>query len=222
MKTPVVDYRNFRLRKLNAPEYSHLKLLFGWVGYFTLYFLTESIIPEDRCFSVHCFLDDCIPFCEWFIIPYVLWYLLVAGSLLYFALYNISSFQKLSTYIIITQVAAMSIYILFPSRQDLRPAEFPRENILTGIIAFLYRFDTNTNVCPSLHVAYSIGIASVWWKEKDISILWKFFILIFVILVCLSTVFIKQHSVLDGIAAIPICLAAEWFVFHLKKRRRLS
>ena len=221
MKTPVVDYRNFRLRKLNAPEYSHLKLLFGWVGYFTLYFLTESIIPEDRCFSVHCFLDDCIPFCEWFIIPYVLWYLLVAGSLLYFALYNISSFRNLSTYIIITQVAAMAIYILFPSRQDLRPTEFPRENFLTGIIAFLYRFDTNTNVCPSLHVAYSIGIASVWWKEKDISILWKFFILIFVILVCLSTVFIKQHSVLDGIAAIPICLAAELFVFHSKKRRRL-
>ena len=222
MRTPVVNYRNFRLRKLNAPEYSHLKLLFGWVGYFTLYFLTEAIIPEDRCFSVHCFWDDVIPFCEWFIIPYVLWYLLVAGSLLYFALYNVSSFRKLSIHIIITQVAAMAIYILFPSRQDLRPAEFPRDNFLTGLVAFLYLFDTNTNVCPSLHVAYSVSIASVWWKEKDVAKHWKICILIFVVLVCLSTVFIKQHSVLDGIVAIPICLAAEWFVFHRKKRRRLS
>ena len=220
MRTPVVDYRNFRLRKLNTPEFSHLKLLFGWVGYFTLYFLTEAIIPEESCTSIYCFWDDLIPFCEWFIIPYVLWYLLVAGSLLYFALYNISSFQKLSTYIIITQVAAMAIYILFPSRQDLRPTEFPRENFLTQIVAFLYSFDTNTNVCPSLHVAYSIGIASVWWKEKDVAKLWKVCILIFVILVCLSTAFIKQHSVLDGFAAIPICLVAEWFVFHRKKRRR--
>jgi len=217
VRPPVIDYRTFRLRKLNTPEFSHLKLLFGWVGYFTLYFLTESIIPADSCTSVYCFLDNLIPFCEWFIIPYVLWYLLVAGSLLYFALYHIDSFRKLSAYIIITQVAAMAIYILFPTRQDLRPAEFPHENVLTQIIAFLYRFDTNTNVCPSLHVAYSLGIASVWLKENDVSRLWKACILVFVILVCLSTAFIKQHSVLDGFAAIPICIFAEWFVFHRKK-----
>lgn len=220
MRPPVVDYRNFRLRKLNSPEFSHLKLLFGWVGYFSLYFLTESIIPEQSCTPVYCFLDDWIPFCEWFIIPYVLWYVLVAGSLLYFALHNIDSFKKLSTYIIITQVAAMSIYILFPTRQDLRPESFTRENFLTQIVALLYNFDTNTNVCPSLHVAYSLGIASVWIKEKDVSRLLKAGIVIFVISVCLSTAFIKQHSVLDGLAAIPICLFAEWFVFHRKKRRR--
>lgn len=220
MRPPVVDYRNFRLRKLNSPEFSHLKLLFGWIGYFSLYFLTESIIPEQSCTPVYCFLDDWIPFCEWFIIPYVLWYVLIAGSLLYFALHNIDSFKKLSTYIIITQVAAMAIYILFPTRQDLRPESFPRENFLTQIVALLYHFDTNTNVCPSLHVAYSLGIASVWIKEKDVSRLLKAGIVIFVISVCLSTAFIKQHSVLDGFAAIPICLFAEWFVFHRKKRRR--
>ena len=220
MRPPVIDYRNFRLRKLNSPEFSHLKLLFGWEGYFSLYFLTESIIPEQSCTPVYCFLDDWIPFCEWFIIPYVLWYVLIAGSLLYFALHNIDSFKKLSTYIIITQVAAMAIYILFPTRQDLRPESFPRENFLTQIVALLYRFDTNTNVCPSLHVAYSLGIASVWIKEKEVSRLLKAGIVIFVISVCLSTAFIKQHSVLDGFAAIPICLFAEWFVFHRKKRRR--
>jgi len=69
-------------------------------------------------------------------------------------------------------------------------------------------------------VAYSLGIASVWLKENDVSRLWKACILVFVILVCLSTAFIKQHSVLDGFAAIPICIFAEWFVFHRKKRRR--
>ena len=219
MRPPVVDYRNFRLRKLNSPEFSHLKLLFGWIGYFSLYFLTESIIPEQSCTPVYCFLDDWIPFCEWFIIPYVLWYVLIAGSLLYFALHNIDSFKKLSTYIIITQVAAMAIYILFPTRQDLRPESFPRENFLTQIVALLYRFDTNTNVCPSLHVAYSLGIASVWIKEKEVSRLLKAGIVIFVISVCLSTAFIKQHSVLDGFAAIPICLFAEWLVFYKLQQR---
>ena len=219
VKPSVVQYRNFRFSKLNTQEFSHLKLLIGWIGYFILYFLTEALIPAERCTPVRCFLDDWIPFCEWFVIPYVLWYGLVAGSLLYFALYNIAAFRKLSTYLIITQIAAMAVYILFPNRQDLRPTIFPRENFLTQIVGILYSIDTNTNVCPSLHVAYSLGIGSTWVKE-DVPRLWKGCIVFFVIAVCLSTAFIKQHSVLDALAAIPLCLFAEWFVFYRAKRRR--
>lgn len=220
MKKPVVDYRTFRLRKLNTPEFSHLKLLAGWIGYFTLYFLTETLIPAEKCHVMHCALDDMIPFCEYFLIPYVLWYVLVAGSLLYFALYDIDSFKKLMTYIIVTQVVAMAIYIIFPSRQDLRPEVFPRDNFLTKCTALLYHFDTNTNVCPSLHVGYSIGIASTWLKRKDSSVLTKVFITLFVISVCLATAFVKQHSVLDGFAAIPMCLLAEFIAFHWPDRHK--
>jgi len=214
MKKPVVDYRQFRLSKLHDPQFSHLKLLLGWVGYFTLYFLTENLIPRENCHVVYSPLDDLIPFCEVFIIPYVFWYALIVISLLYFLLYNVESFKKLQTYIIITQVAAMTIYILFPNRQDLRPTEFPRENVFTQVISWLYAFDTSTNVCPSLHVAYSLGIASVWVKEKDVSRWWKAFVVVAVILICMSTAFIKQHSVLDAFAALPICAAAELILYR--------
>ncbi len=213
MKKPVVDYRTFRLQKLNTPQFSHLWLLLGWVGYFLLYFLTENLIPAERCYPVHMPLDDLIPFCEWFLIPYVFWYVLIVISLGYFLLYNVDSFKRLQTYIIITQVVAMVIYVLFPTRQDLRPEVFPRENFLTQCIAFLYSLDTNTGVCPSLHVAYSLGIASVWLKEKGISRLWKAFVVVAVILICLSTMFIKQHSAVDFFAALPVCLLAEIFVY---------
>ena len=219
MKPRAVEYRNFRFSKLNTPEFSHLKLLFGWAGYFALYFLTEALIPASRCTPIRCFLDDWIPFCEWFVIPYVLWYALVAGSLLYFALYDIAAFRSLSTYLMVTQAVAMATYILLPSRQDLRPAVFPRENLLTGAVGLLYRIDTNTNVCPSLHVAYSLGIGSTWLRQ-EIPKACKGGLLLFVILICLSTAFIKQHSVLDALAALPMCLFAEWFVFYRKKRRR--
>ena len=209
MKKPVTDYRNFRFSKLKNPEFSHLLLLLGWVFYFAMYFLTEKLIPADSCTPVWCPLDDRIPFCEWFLIPYVGWYLLVAGSLLYFALYDIPQFRRLQIFIIVTQVTAMLCYILFPTCQNLRPEIFPRENFLTDCIAFLYTFDTNTGVCPSLHCAYSLGIASVWWKHPDASRRSKWGITLFCALVCLSTVFIKQHSVLDFFAALPICLLAE-------------
>lgn len=218
MRKPVVDYRKFRLSRLNDPEFSHLKLLAGWIVYFCAYFLTEALIPTENCFVVHSVLDDWIPFCEVFIIPYVLWYVLVAGSLLWFALYNTDSFRKLQTYIIITQVAAMVIYILFPNRQDLRPEVLPRDNFLTDIVRFLYTFDTNTNVCPSLHVAYSLGIASVWVREKGVHPGFKALIVVFVVCVCLSVAFVKQHSVVDIFAAIPVCLLAEWWVFFRKRK----
>ena len=100
MKTPVVDYRTFRLRKLGEPQFAHLKLLLGWVGYFILYFLTENLIPVENCHPVHTWLDDLIPFCEWFLIPYVFWYGLIVFSLGYFLLYNVDSFKRLQTYII--------------------------------------------------------------------------------------------------------------------------
>ncbi|MBE5785115.1 MAG: phosphatidic acid phosphatase [Clostridiales bacterium] len=224
MKKPMVDCRAFRLSKINDPQFSHLKLLFGWVVYFLLYILTENLIPAEDCTPVYMWLDDVIPFHEIFVIPYVFWYLLIVISLGYFLLYDIENFKGLQKFIIVTQLVAMLIYIVFPSRQDLRPTVFPRDNFLTDIVRLLYSVDTNTGVCPSLHCAYSLGIASAWLKQKDASILWKLFVVVAVILICLSTTFIKQHSAVDFFAAIPVCLLAEYIAYgkYWKMRKTIK
>ena len=219
MRGPAVDYRGFRLGRINEPEFKHLKLLFGWVGYFAFFVLTERMIPAERCFVVHCWLDDVIPFCEWFVIPYVAWYGLIVFSLVWFLLYNVENFKGLQTYIIVTQVVAMAIYILLPTRQDLRPEVFPRDNFLTRLVGALYQMDTSTNVCPSLHVAYSLGIASAWLREKSAHWAWRAFVVVAVVLICLSTMFIKQHSAVDFFAALPVCALAEWIAFYRNKRK---
>lgn len=222
MRKPVVDYRTLRLSNIASPQFRHLFLLLGWIGYFILYFLTENLIPAEDCHPVWCKLDDVIPFNELFVIPYVGWYVLIVVSLGYFLLYNIENFKGLQTYIIITQAVAMVVYIVWPSRQDLRPAEFPRENVLTWIMGLIYSADTNTGVCPSLHVAYSLGIASAWLKEKSAAWYVKLIVVVFVILVCLSVAFTKQHSVVDIFAALPVCLLAEILAFrpYYKSKRK--
>lgn len=220
MRKPVVDYRQLRLSNLTSPKYRHLLLLLGWVAYFLCYFLTENLIPAEKCNPVWCPLDDVVPFNEWFVIPYVGWYVLIVVSLGYFLLYNVDNFKGLQTFIIVTQAIAVVCYIVWPSRQDLRPAEFPRENFLTWIMGIIYRFDTNTGVCPSLHVAYSLGIASAWLKEKSAAWYVKTFVVIFVILVCLSVAFTKQHSVVDIFAALPVCLVAEIVAFGKYYKRK--
>ena len=218
MQTHRIDYRNLRLRSMNTPQYRHLNLLWGWVGFFLLYFLTENRIPAENCHLVHIPLDDRIPFCPWFVIFYVGWYALIILSLGYFLLYSVESFKALQTYIIITQALAMVVYILYPTRQDLRPEIFVRDNLFTDILRLLYRIDTPTGVCPSLHAAISVAIASVWLREKQANPWLKAGVALFCFGVCLSVVFVKQHSVVDVFAAIPLCLIAEWLVFVRKRR----
>ena len=220
MKKPVVDYREFRLSRINEPRFAHLKLLGGWIAYLLLYFITENLIPVERCHVIHSALDDMIPFTEGFLIFYCYWYVLLVGSLLYFLLYDILSFKRLQIYIMITQAVAMVTYIIFPSVQLLRPDTFARDNLLTRLAAFIYAFDTPTGVCPSLHVAYSVGIASVWCRRRESSLAWKACMVFSAIAISLSTAFVKQHSVVDIAAALPVCLLAEYLVFGPTRLRR--
>ena len=77
---PAVDYREFRLSRINEPRFVHVKLLSGWVVYLVLYFITENLIPISACHVIHCALDDMIPFNEFFLIFYCFWYVLLIGS----------------------------------------------------------------------------------------------------------------------------------------------
>ena len=83
MRRIAYDYSGFSLKRLREPRFRHILLLAGWIGYFSLYFITEKLIPAEKCHVIHCALDDLIPFNEFFAIFYVLWYLLVFGSLAY-------------------------------------------------------------------------------------------------------------------------------------------
>lgn len=171
-----VDYSGFRLSRVKEPQFRHVLLFGTWIIYFILFLLTENLIPPERCHIMHCAVDDMIPFNEYFLIFYTGWYLLVAGSLAYYFLYDVQRFKELDLYIFVTQVVAMAIYILFPSRQDLRPAVFPRENFFTWVMGLIYTLDTDTGVCPSLHVAYSLAIFNVIVKDKDVHKWVKWFV----------------------------------------------
>lgn len=208
------DYSGFSLGRLGEPRFAHVKLLGTWLIYFVLYFLTENMIPGEKCHSVHCIVDDWIPFCEYWVVFYTGWYLLVVGSLAYYFFYDVKRFRQLELYIFVTQMIAMACYILYPTRQDLRPEVFPRENLFTWILGLIYAFDTNTGVCPSLHVAYSLAILSVAWKDENIRKPYKYLLLMLVAAIAIATNFVKQHSFLDVLAAIPTALIGEYFIYH--------
>ena len=212
MKKPVVDYTKFRFSRINDPEYRHLWLLMGWVWYLAMYFITERFIPQANCHVVHSFVDDIIPFNEYFILLYFSWYFLLVGTMLYFLLYDVESFVRLEKFIIMTQVIGVITYIAWPSVQYLRPAEFAHDNFCTWLVRLIYSVDTPTGVCPSLHVGYSLAILSAWWKKKG-SMAWKIFLTVWVAGICLSVNFVKQHSFTDVWAAFLMCAVIEIVLF---------
>ncbi len=207
------DYSGFSLSRLNDPRFSHLWLLSGWIIYGLSYLLTENLISVEKCHPVHCFVDDLIPFNEFFVIFYAGWYILVFSALAYTLFYDVPRFRKLQTFLIITQLVATIWYILWPSVQNLRPEVFPRDNIFTAVLGIIYTFDTPTCVCPSLHVAFTMGIMSAGLKADYLTKIEKAALCTFAVLICLAVCFVKQHSFLDVIAALPVSLLAELIVY---------
>lgn len=207
MKTPVVNYKDFKLNKLNTDEFRHLKLLLYWPAFGLLFLFVERIYNASQYYPMYCRFDDLIPFNEFFVIPYLYWFIFLIGIHIYTLLYDTDAFTKLMKFIIITYTASIIIYLVFPTCQELRPPVFERNNIFTSFLKAFYQFDTNTNVCPSIHVIGSFAVMFTAWHTKGLdNTLSRIIHTIVGTLICISTVFLKQHSIIDIMAALPICI----------------
>ena len=215
----MIDYRKFRLSKLNDPEFSHLKLLLFW-PVFGLVFLIEERILHLNYTPMHCALDDKIPFCEFFLIPYLFWFVFLAGMGIYSFFFDIPAFRRFMRFIIVTYTITSVIYLLFPTMQTLRPMAFERDNVLTRFMAHYYAFDTNTNVCPSLHVIGSFAVLCASWKSRAFGTpAWRVAFSATAVLISVSTVFLKQHSALDIPPALAVS-AIGWIATEVWERPR--
>ena len=183
-------------------------LLF-WPIFGLRYLIIENLNPVRGPHLIHCPLDDVIPFHELFLIPYALWFVGIIGMHLYTMVYDIPAFKKYTKFLIISMATSTAIFILYPSYQQLRPDVFPRDNLLTDIVRLIYLVDTNTNIFPSEHAIGALAVFGVSLHTKGLhSPLKTTLIGIMTVLICLSTVFLKQHSILDVVAALPICIIA--------------
>ncbi len=216
LKPFVRDYRKLRLNNLTAPEFKHLLYLLYWPAYLVAFALIERLAPAASYTPVWCPLDDLIPFCEWFLFPYVAWIASLVVMSLYTLAYDIEAFKRFMRYLILTTAITVAIYIIWPNEQQLRPdlATLGRENLLTKLVGFIYFVDTSTNVCPSLHCigAFAILFTGLSMKKFRTPGGYAFF-WFFALIVCASTVFMKQHSIVDFFAAIPLILLGYFAVF---------
>lgn len=197
-------------------------LLLFWPMYGLAFFALERLIPVQQYHVMFHPLDNLIPFCELFVIPYVFWYFFMAASVIYPLFRDRRAFRRVMYYYMIVFSVSVAVFALYPTVQHLRPASFPRDNALTRIMGLLYTLDTNTNVCPSLHVSGAIGAALGLCDTKYFSTgRWKWVWGITAGLICLATAFLKQHSVWDLFWGLVLSRFA-WFLVYGKVKKPLA
>lgn len=200
------------MRKKRSAEYLLLVL---WGMAVILYFLTGRMVPENGRHLIWCKLDDYVPLLPIFSVPYVAWYAVQAFTAVYCFFKDRKAFRKFVGYILFGYGIAISVYLLYPTAIDFRP-QVTGTDLCSQIVSWVYGMDNPTNVLPSLHVIVAVGCAFAQCKAKSLGkpllrVLWW----LIALSICASTVLIKQHSVLDIFAAIPVCCAG-WFLFFRK------
>ncbi|MCQ2451944.1 MAG: hypothetical protein MJ075_02265 [Oscillospiraceae bacterium] len=215
---------NRLISRLQDPEtgsHGYLWLLLFYPVYLTSFFILEKVTLNYHV--VECAADRFIPFCEWFFIPYVLWHGAIALLTLHLLLNDIPELKRLLRYFIATYIITFSVFLIWPTCQNLRPNSFPRDNLLTWLVAHvIYGADPSTNVSPSMHIIGTFGLWFAVFRTKGFAKMgWRIFWTLLCLSICLSTVFLRQHSLLDLATALPVVLVG-WLVAYsgLPERRK--
>lgn len=216
-----------------APPWRELKYALWFPAYLLAYALAEHLVTA-RYWATDLPVDSLIPFSEYALIPYSLWYPLLIGLGLYLMSRDSASYRRFMCYLALTFFLSVAIWLLVPNGQDLRP-QITGDGFLDQVVSLLYRIDTNTNVFPSVHVVGAVGAALAAWNSPRLRrpvIRWG--ITALAAAICLSTLFLKQHTVLDvagglalsALVAVPLYRRASASepkgAASLRRRRNIS
>ena len=207
-------------RDIFKPKYRHALLLLVVLVLIGLFFLSEKM-ALGRYHIVHCDLDDIIPFNEYFIIFYVIWYPFWICMLLYTMCFDVPTFKRMINFYILTYGIALTIYFIWPSGHELWPETFPRDNFCTWLTKRIYAADESASIFPSEHVIGAFAVVFAASDAKHISGRLVMTVLNFLaIMITVSIVFVKQHSALDILGAVPVIALGYFVCFYPAYRRR--
>ena len=172
----------------------HLWFQLYWVIYLVWFFTLDWTIT-DPTYIIHHPLDDLIPFNEWFIFPYCSWFFLLAGVTGLLWWYDTASYDKLCLMMFSGMTFCLILYMILPNGVD------------------------SNNVCPSIHCQSSGCMALAFARSKLAQGRPWLKVLAFgwAGLICASTVFTKQHSVVDIVCGLALVAVWYWPLYGRKR-----
>ena len=185
------------------------------ISFQSIFYLLSKII-QGEANLLNNFIDDKIPFIIYFIIPYCIWYLMLflVPYLLY--LKDKNNFIRYTLSFIFLVIISNIIFIAYPTTV-IRP-EVSNDTILGLLTNFIYDMDTPAlNCLPSLHC----GISMLWilctFNNSKLKKYEYLIISIISIIIMLSTLFIKQHVIIDLLLGNIISTIIYIIVIKIKK-----
>jgi membrane-associated phospholipid phosphatase len=151
-------------------------------------------------------IDDAIPLVPIFAIPYTSLEPFIYATLVLFLLFRTRLFQSAALSMIAAWFVSYAFYFFLQSYMD-RPALVGNDPLIQ-MIREVYTSDNAYNCFPSLHTSLSTILGIHWLRvDKRIGIP----IAVWVALIVLSTMFVKQHYIADVISGLILAFSVSWF-----------
>jgi membrane-associated phospholipid phosphatase len=160
-------------------------------------------------------LDDAIPVIAFFVVPYVSLRPVIYGSAALLLLFRAGVYRSAAVSMTLTLLASFAFYAFLQSYID-RPV-LTGTDVFSQLIRDVYAGDQPYNDFPSLHASLSTIFAIHWWRvDRRVGR----GVAVWVALIVVSTVFVKQHYVADMVAGVLLAFAASAVSVRLLSRVR--
>ena len=169
---------------------------------------------DSKSYNLGTSFDNKIPFIKYFVIPYYTWYILIVFSFLYIYIRSQDEFYDFVACMTITMLTALLVYICFQTTV-IRP-EIVGDDIFSNLIRSIYSADKPINCCPSLHVSITL-VCSMWINRVSKNKYLKIGVFFLGTLIILSTLFIKQHIVIDVFVSFIQVFLVKQIVYSVKE-----
>jgi membrane-associated phospholipid phosphatase len=179
----------------------------------------NALNNSDRdVYSVMTDLDTLIPFIEIFVIPYIIWFPYILFCFIFYCFKEKRTYYATFVSFVIGQLICFVIYYFF---QTLTPRpEITQTDYLSKMVLYIYTNDEPYNCFPSIHVFTTFLMMKAMNDSniKHITVTW--IINIVGTLIILSTIFIKQHAVLDALFGIVLASSTYTVVTQIERSWR--
>ena len=166
------------------------------------YYLTRLLLPGRTLHILTIPLDARIPLSPPWITVYFLSFPFWIGTGLWILLESRPHAYRMGMAYALAMLLSAAVFLIWPGTME-RP-EVTGTGFFDRLMILLYRIDSPTNLCPSLHV---LATYFCWRGEmgcRKIPGWYKAFSFLFLLAVCASILLVKQHALIDIPAGILI------------------
>ncbi|OXS54953.1 hypothetical protein B1A99_24540 [Cohnella sp. CIP 111063] len=170
--------------------------------------------PGEKVYSLVTPFDQMVPFIKWFIIPYAFWIFYIYICLLFFYKRDRHAYYLTLVTYVVSALISYGIYSVF---QTTVPRPYIQDNdIVSELVRYMYQRDQPFNCFPSIHVFSSYLMMKSLYKSTFKTKINQMLIYGMSTLIIVSTMFVKQHVLLDVVGGILLAEVVYRFVSRLQ------